>query len=971
MNKECTNLTDKNICKPRQDVDNKTKKLEIKVTYNNVQSLMDKLEDLKILCNENGPDILCCAETWLDQSHSQKEIEINNYKCINRMRSKKTNRGGVCMYYKRGLSVEVIDVPKHNNPCKCETIWTKVTGKKGKRIIMAVTYRSPSNNHFRNHLEKDLNYVSQLNLPMILLGDLNYDLLKDTLEKREITSMFERQCMVQLINQPTRITKDTQTLIDHIWSSDKNYIKDLKVEPGLSDHHLCNFKLEIEYMPQKEDTFKFRLINKNIKQITEELSKCDWESILSENDVDVAWNNMKTEIINAMDKHAPVQIARQKKINQPWIKGELKSLIEAKKALNKKRGIVATNNQTQWNEIKKAVKRKTWYHKKEYFSTRVEGNKNNPNKLWKIIREIAPSNFGQKSQDLELDTTMLNNFNKHFVNTGNRIQEEITQEKEKRNLDLQAKEKDPTIATAQIDSLMLTNEEQIKKIVKKIDRNKATGVDEIPIKLIKDAIEILAAPISTLINKIITTGIIPAEFKTALVTPTFKKGDKNKVDNYRPISVLPAMSKIMEYTIKDQLYEYMEQNNIMTNWQHAFKIGHSTTTCLLKLTEDIRKGIDDGKATGIVAIDLSKAFDVIDHNILLTKLYNIGIRGQFLDILQNYLNGRTQYVKYKESCSNKEYMTHGVPQGSILGPILFMIYINDLNDAVKKCNILSYADDTTIYYSSKYACNIQKAINEDIRRLERWFLENRMKLNEGKTEFMVVQPQNTEARFSRIHITMKKKNIVHANSIRILGITITKNLKWDKHINEIIKNCKYHLRAYRRAIKFLDIDERKILYNSCIASRLSYGDIIWKETTETLKKRIQVIQNDAARAILLKKPRESAKPLLKELGWLNLETKRQLHGEVLMHKIINGKAPISLKEMLITYKAPANDRNLRSDNEYLVPSYRTNTMAGSYFISNIKNWGQIPNNIRKTAEAHNFKSRLNNWYLNKNRLHDK
>ena len=240
-----------------------------------------------------------------------------------------------------------------------------------------------------------------------------------------------------------------------------------------------------------------------------------------------------------------------------------------------------------------------------------------------------------------------------------------------------------------------------------------------------------------------------------------------------------------------------------------------------------------------------------------------------------------------------------------------------------------------------------------------------------KTEFLIIRPQNTEVKYANVHITMKKRSIKHADSIRILGITITKNLKWEKHINEVIRNCKYHLRAYRRAIRYINIDERKLLYNSCIASRLSYGDIIWKETSETLKQKIQVIQNEATRAILKKKPRETAKPLLQELGWINLKEKRQLHSEVLFHKIEKGKAPESLKQMLKTYKAPEKHICMRNNNDYLIPSYRTNAMAGSFFVTGIKTWSKIPDEIRKTKESHNFKSRLNNIYLSKNRHHDK
>ena len=207
------------------------KKLQIKVMYSNVQSLMNKLDELKIISEEEQPDIICCVETWLDASHKQKEIE--NYKCINRIRSKKPNRGGVCMYYRKGLKVEEVIMPKHKSPCKCEAIWTKITDDRGKKTILTTIYRSPTNANFLEHIDEDLDYATQLNLPTIIVGDFNYNLLNDSPNTKALTDTFNRQCMEQMIHQPTRITKDTQTLIDHIWTNDKDFIKDLNVNPGL------------------------------------------------------------------------------------------------------------------------------------------------------------------------------------------------------------------------------------------------------------------------------------------------------------------------------------------------------------------------------------------------------------------------------------------------------------------------------------------------------------------------------------------------------------------------------------------------------------------------------------------------------------------------------------------------------------------------------------------------------------------
>ena len=252
---------------------------------------MDKLDELKILSDEQKPELICCVETWLDKSHSLKEIEIKDYKCLNRLRSNKPNRGGVCIYYKKGINIEEIDMPRHNKPCKCETIWARIADNTGKKAIIALTYRSPMNDNFMDHIEEDLNYAAQLNLPIILLGDLNYDLLKDTPCKRKLTYLFDRQCMVQMIDKATRITKESQTLIDHLWTSDNDFIKDVEILPGLSDHQLCKFKLELEHQPLKKEKFKFRKITKNIENIVQELHSYDWDTMIETNDSNTAWKN--------------------------------------------------------------------------------------------------------------------------------------------------------------------------------------------------------------------------------------------------------------------------------------------------------------------------------------------------------------------------------------------------------------------------------------------------------------------------------------------------------------------------------------------------------------------------------------------------------------------------------------------------------------------------------------------------------
>ena len=504
---------------------NRSVKFNITVVYNNVQSLTDKLDELKTIADESKPEVFCCVETWLDKSHTKKEIEIKGYKCKIRNRSDKPNRGGVAIYFKNGIKAEEIPIPSHNTPCKCEAIWSKITSRNGKKIIMGLIYRSPQNTTFNEHLEGDINYITQLNLPVVLLGDFNYDLLNRSPNANALCEILERQSMDQIIKEPTRVTKTTKTLIDHIWVSDEEHVNGLQILPGMSDHKMCKFRIEIEYEQEKNKLFKYRQIHKKADKIAEELANQNWNKLQSIEEVETIWSILKTNIIEAIDKHAPIKLSYGDNKNQPWMTEELKNLARKKEAIQLSRA--TTSNQSAWNDIKKQVKRQTFIQKKNYYSKRIEDNKNNPDKLWKIIKEIAPSNFGNKKEEINMDKEMLDRLNRHFAGTGSRIQQQI-EEENKNRIVFGSQQDKMKRAVSQINKIEETTEDNIKKIVGKINANKATGIDGIPVKVIKLGINILAKPITTLINKILNTGTFPIEFKTALVTPAHKKGDKSK-----------------------------------------------------------------------------------------------------------------------------------------------------------------------------------------------------------------------------------------------------------------------------------------------------------------------------------------------------------------------------------------------------------------------------------------------------------
>ena len=270
--------------------------------------------------------------------------------------------------------------------------------------------------------------------------------------------------------------------------------------------------------------------------------------------------------------------------------------------------------------------------------------------------------------------------------------------------------------------------------LKNLKCNKSSGMDNIPPRLLKDAAAVIAKPLTEIINTSLAMGAVPDEWKCAKVTPVFKKGKRSEMDNYRPISVLPVASKLLERAVHRQLYQFLSKHQILSPFQCGFRKNHSTESAAISFTDSIRRGMDQGLLTGTVFIDLRKAFDTVDHDIIVSKLKAAGISGTELHWFKDYLSNRTQQVSAENELSGARLITSGVPQGSILGPLLFVMLINDLPSRLNTCSTLMYADDTVLFHSSKDVNEIERALCRDLQLLESWLRDKSLFLNKSKTK---------------------------------------------------------------------------------------------------------------------------------------------------------------------------------------------------------------------------------------------
>ena len=422
----------------------------------------------------------------------------------------------------------------------------------------------------------------------------------------------------------------------------------------------------------------------------------------------------------------------------------------------------------------------------KYFTDYFEEHRQNMKKTWDGIRNLI--NVSKKSSTninkiIHDDETFTDNkgisqaLNKYFTNIGPSIEKKIP--KAKKSFNSYLGEPNPTNIT-----LNPCDANEIKDIISSFGSGKASGPYSIPTNLLKEFSLHFSAPISIIINKSLEEGIFPQSLKIALVCAIFKKNEKTSCANYRPISLLSNISKIYERVMFNRVEHFLNESNIIYEHQYGFRKKYSTNHALLSIVEKIRTSLDNKQFACGVFVDLQKAFDTVDHKILLSKLSHYGIKGFANKWLGSYLTNRSQSVNLNGATSDELKITCGVPQGSILGPLLFTVYINDMHKAFKKCLVHHFADDTNLLFTDKDPKTIQKTLNTELQELVEWLRANRLSLNVAKTEFIIFRPPQKSLN-NRITLKLDQKIIFESTKIKYLGLLLDSRLTWKFHINEL------------------------------------------------------------------------------------------------------------------------------------------------------------------------------------------
>lgn len=832
----------------------------------NCRSLIKNANNIAMFINslQIRPSVICLSETWLDND-ANGLYEMNGYTFLSHCRINKRG-GGVAMYIRNNLVfADITDLYNFNSDtfeCMIAEIGGNVNSMS--KIVVVSLYRPPGADlqSFASELPVFLaQFEKRSRKKLILAGDFNINFLNYETHQptNECVNLMLSYSLVPMINLPTRVTEITSTMIDNIFADcfDK-VVSTCVIYEDFSDHFptFASFNLNVEKKDPLEKVS--RPVTKiQLEKFAITVSEFDWYSYLDNVqafDKEAKFNTFLNKFGEIFEICFPKKITKnlQSSSDKHWMTEALVNCCRKKSKLFKKYNKNPTDiNKTQFRNYSNCLKSCIRTAERNYYATLLSNSAHNTFATWKTLKNILnnkPKSFTDvkftlDSQKIESPKEIADNFNKIFVSTGPDLANLIPQSDHSYNRYF-----DSNVLHSM--SLLPTDQAEIMNIILMLKNNTSPGFDDIPCKVIKCVSQSICGILSCLINDCMLNGIFPGKLKIAKVTPVYKNGDKGTFYNYRPISVLSIFSKVFEKVVSKRLLSFINDNRLLYSNQFGFRANHSTYMALSILVTDITNALDDEEIPIAVSIDLSKAFDTLNHKILLGKLQHYGIRGVVLELFKSYLSDRSQYVVYNGVCSEILPIVCGVPQGSVLGPTLFLLYMNDLYKCSNILKFIMFADDTTVFIRIRKNENVTDILNSELQKLSNWLQVNILSLNANKTKYVIFSCRAAVNNHGAALITINNTQISRENVIKFLGIYIDCNLNWKYHVLQISNKISSVVGIIRKIRYKLTLESAILLYDALIMSRLNYCNICWASTYKTTLLKLYKIQKYALKICL-------------------------------------------------------------------------------------------------------------------------
>ena len=865
-----------NLSQPEQTATFSLLSLNIRSVRKNFKSLRQMLVQSKI-----KHDIIAISETWLD-----KTCEIDDYVLAGYCEPVVQNRGirgggGVMMYFSDRVEC-YRELSEHSYVDEYNNILTVEYTVGGKKQIITLCYRSPdtSNNSFYKKFKCISEKISTKN--SVICGDFNYNLI-NCAQHKETNAYFNHliTCgFLPTITKPTRITSSSATLIDHIWCNsmeifdNKELVSNILIY-DISDHLPTMLMYTVKNMKSNDKTkIQYRdYSNKNIQKFKDIFDNKLSDSIrnslkgeLKHSSTDEKFKLTFNKISDHYNNCFPLKTKtiHNKILNKPWITNDLQKKIKKRNKLYCK--VIKTNNQNlkdKYKIIKNSLNSELRCAKVTYFKEKVTESGNDVRKKWDVIRTVI-NKTRKKNKTVPISSTELS---KYFTNHPKELYKKIPEMRSKSPRKPVIREPDKLEKFNKLNTFRPVSCDEVFKILNDLNSNKGPGPDELSVKPFQCVAEKFSPILTSIFNSSIQEGVFPSDLKLAKCIPIHKGDDPLNPSNYRPISILNFTSKIFEKLLHTRLITYLDKNKLLYKNQYGYRKNHSTSHAVLNVTELIHTAISSNEYTIAMFLDLSKAFDTVDKNILTEKLYSYGLGENVIKLINNYMSERRMYIPNycnKTNANNINNLDLGVPQGSTLGPLLFILYVNDIGDMISDTSkIIMYADDTTIIVTDKSLRNAEKQANIVMGSIYRYFCINKLSINVTKTKYMVFSPHARKKENLDCKILLNDMEVERVCVFKFLGVKIDENLNWEEHKLYICSKIRRNIGIIYKSRHILNYKDLLNMYNSFILPYLLYCLPAWGGSITSKSDPIIKMQNRIIRVMTFKSHTIDARDVVK------------------------------------------------------------------------------------------------------------